>query len=81
MKPPTTIVPEPITRRTFTIPEAAVIVGVGKSTMYEHVKNGDVPCVRLGRRVVIPAHVIESMLSTAKDQLRHFGSAGPVQSV
>ena len=58
-----TIATPTVTRRTFTIPEAAIIVGVGKSTLYEHVKNGDVPCVRLGRRVVIPAHVIESMLA------------------
>jgi excisionase family DNA binding protein len=63
MKPTPIIATQPIERRTFTIPEAAVIVGVGKSTLYEHVKNGDVPCVRLGRRVVIPAHVIEAMLS------------------
>jgi excisionase family DNA binding protein len=63
MQQPIIIATDPVTRRTLTIAEAAIILGVGRSTLYEHVRSGDVPCVRLGRRVVIPVHVIESMLS------------------
>ena len=62
-----------ITRQTFTVTEAAEIIGVGRSTLYEFVKSGRVPSLRLGRRVVIPTHVIESMLTLQRE---HSGAPG-----
>ena len=50
-------------RRTMTVEEAAALVGVGRSTLYQYVKRGDIPCVRLGRRIVIPVHVVEALLA------------------
>ena len=50
-------------RKTFTVAETAAIVGVGRSTLYEHVKRGDIPCIRVGRRVVIPREVVEAALA------------------
>ena len=56
-----------ISRQTFTVTEAAEIIGVGRSTFYELVKSGRVPSLRLGRRVVIPTQVIESMLTLQRE--------------
>ena len=38
------------------------MVGIGRSTLYELVRSGDVRSVRLGKRIVIPITVIEALL-------------------
>lgn len=38
----------------LSVPDAAVVLGIGKTLMWEMVRRGDVPVVRLGRRVLIP---------------------------
>lgn len=40
------------------VPEAAAMLGVGRSTLYERMATGDLPVVRIGRSVRIPAHAI-----------------------
>ena len=39
----------------LTVPEAAQALGVGRSQMYAMLARGQVPCVRLGRSVRVPA--------------------------
>lgn len=42
---------------TFTIPEAAELIGVSRNTAYEEAKTGElagVPVIRVGRRLLIP---------------------------
>ena len=50
----------------MTVEQVAAVVGVGRSTLYEYVKRGEIPCVRLGRRIVIPLHVVEALLAGAE---------------
>lgn len=40
---------------TLTVEQAAQALGIGRSTAYELVHTGDLPSLRLGRRIVIPA--------------------------
>lgn len=40
--------------RVFTIPEAAARARVGVSTYYRAARRGEVPAVRIGRRLVVP---------------------------
>lgn len=40
------------------VPEAAAMLGVGRSTLYERMATGDLPVVRIGRSVRIPARAI-----------------------
>ena len=40
------------------VPEATVMLGVGRSTLYERMATGDLPVVRIGRSVRIPARAI-----------------------
>jgi excisionase family DNA binding protein len=37
------------------LPEAAVVLGLGRSTVYELVQRGELPSVHVGRAVRIPA--------------------------
>ena len=38
--------------------EAAHVLGLGKSTVYEMAAAGELPMVRIGRSVRIPAHAL-----------------------
>ena len=51
-------------RRVYTVEEAALLVGVSRSTMYERVATGDMPATRLGRRVFITAAALEALIGT-----------------
>jgi excisionase family DNA binding protein len=47
---------------TLTVEQAAEVLGIGRSTAYELARNGDLKCIRLRRRIVVPvAHLAESL--------------------
>lgn len=47
---------------TLTVEQAGQVLGVGRSTAYELVRSGDLRCIRLRRRIVVPvAHLAESL--------------------
>jgi excisionase family DNA binding protein len=50
-------------RLTYTVPEAAGMLGVSARHLYELVAAGDVRAVRLGRRVLIPRHVVAELVA------------------
>lgn len=52
----------PIRRRTYSVPEVAVILGIGRSTAYALVKRGDLAALRVGGRVVIARAEIDRLL-------------------
>jgi excisionase family DNA binding protein len=49
-------------RKLYTAPEAAQLLGVGRSTVYELIARGDVPATRVGRRVFLTASTLEALL-------------------
>jgi len=49
-------------RATYSIPEAAQIIGIGISLCRKLVKRGEIPAKVLGRRVVIPRKALEKWL-------------------
>ena len=48
---------------TISVPEAARRLGVSKFAVYDAVSRGDIIAVRIGRRVQIPTHVIDELLT------------------
>jgi excisionase family DNA binding protein len=48
---------------TLTVEQAAKVLGIGRSTAYELVHTGDIPSLRLGRRIVVPIARLEAMLA------------------
>jgi len=53
---------------TLTVEEAGHLLGVGRSTAYELVRNGELECLRLRRRLVVPtARVAERLGMTVPD--------------
>jgi len=49
-------------RLTFTVEEAAKRLGLSRGLMYEAVRMGQVPSIRIGRRILIPRAALERML-------------------
>lgn len=50
--------------RTYTVPEAAELLGCSPSAAYEAIKAGDfpVPVLRIGRKIVVPAAPLHAAL-------------------
>ena len=51
-------------RLVWTVEEAGWLLGISRAHAYELVARGDLPHLRLGRRVVVPKQVIESLLAS-----------------
>lgn len=49
-------------RMTLTVEEAARLLGVSRALAYELVRDGEIPSLRLRRRIVIPRTVIDALL-------------------
>jgi len=52
-------------RRTYSVPEAAAILGISRAKAYECVRRGELRALSFGRRIVVPASVIEELLGGA----------------
>ena len=52
----------PPTKLTYTVPEAAALLGISRSTAYECVRRGEIPSLTLGRRVLITRVQLERLL-------------------
>jgi len=57
----------PPTRLTLSIDEAAELVGISRTTAYELAQSGELPTVRLGRRILVPINQLADVLGTDVD--------------
>lgn len=48
---------------TFSVTEAARVLGISRTTAYECVRTGELRAVRLGRRLVVPKIAITELLA------------------
>jgi excisionase family DNA binding protein len=51
-------------RLTLTVEEAAQLLGIGRSLAYGLVATGDLPSIRLGRRILIPRVAVDVLLTS-----------------
>ncbi len=54
----------PSGRATLTIEEAARELGIGRGLAYELARRGEIPTLRLGRRLVVPVAAFQRLLAT-----------------
>jgi excisionase family DNA binding protein len=57
----------PQQRLTMSVEEAAIALGISRTFAYEAVARGDIPCIRIGRRILIPKVALEKLLGGATD--------------
>ncbi len=53
----------PAEKLTFTLKEAALALGVGKTTLYKALADGTLTAIKLGNRTLIPADALRAWLS------------------
>lgn len=51
-----------VRRATVTLAEAAQVLGISRSTAYELARTGELPVLRLGRRLVISKRALQRLL-------------------
>jgi excisionase family DNA binding protein len=54
-------------RLVLTVTEAAAALGISRAHAYELVARGELPSLRLGRRIVVPRRGLERLLDGAAD--------------
>lgn len=50
-------------RLTLTVDDAAQVLGISRALAYELIARGELPSLRLGRRIVIPRRALELLLA------------------
>lgn len=53
-------------RKVVSVTEAASILGIGRNLCYEAIRRGEVPAIRIGKRVLIPIAALERLLESAR---------------
>lgn len=54
--------PAPAPRLTMSVAEAAVALGMPRSSAYAAVASGAIACIRFGRHIVVPRAAVERLL-------------------
>lgn len=49
----------------LTVTEAARVLGIGRNLAYRLAQTGEIPAIRLGKRIIIPRAAFEQWLSQA----------------
>jgi excisionase family DNA binding protein len=55
-------VTQQIVRRTYTIDEAAALLGIGRNSAYEAARRGDIPTILVGKRKLVPRARFDKLL-------------------
>ncbi len=59
-------------RRTYTVEESAALLGIGRHAAYEAARRGELPVIKLGRRLLVPASALDRLLAgDAPAAVRH----------
>lgn len=53
---------DPTVRPTLTVDEAAIVLGIARSSAFAAVRAGQIPSVRVGRRVLVPTASLRRLL-------------------
>jgi excisionase family DNA binding protein len=53
-------------RKTLTIREAAAELGICANAAYEAARTGELPTIKIGRRILVPLVALDKMLGAAK---------------
>ena len=56
-------------RLTLTVEEAARELGIGRTSAYTACRTGEIPCLRVGRRLIVPRAALDAKLASAGQAL------------
>ncbi|MDG7002202.1 MAG: helix-turn-helix domain-containing protein [Nitrososphaerota archaeon] len=55
-------------RSVLTVEEAAEMLGLSRAFAYEAVNRGEIPSIRIGRRILVPKVALDRLLDSADGQ-------------
>jgi excisionase family DNA binding protein len=58
-------------RLTLTVEETANLLGIGRQLAYERVKTGEIPAIKVGRRLLVPKKALENLLEQPRPLTSH----------
>lgn len=80
MKDPTSIaLPDPADQPTLTVDAVADLLGLDRKTVYASISSGELPCLRVGRRILIPTSWLADRITPDSDG-QHFTDSRSPQS-
>ena len=50
-------------RATYTIDEAAEILGIARSSAYRAARSGELPTIKIGRRILVGRHALADIIN------------------
>ncbi len=53
---------------TLSVEETAEVLGIGRNSAYEGVRTGQIPSIRIGKRILVPRIALERILENAGSQ-------------
>lgn len=63
-------------RRALSVPEAAEELGISRGSAFAAVKRGEIPSIRIGKRLLVPVAALDSMLSEVRQEEASEGASG-----
>jgi excisionase family DNA binding protein len=72
VREPTKMKPPPSERGalTYSVPEAGRLIGLSRNGSYEAAQKGQIPTIRIGKRVIVPRAAFHAMLDSAGSEQR-----------
>lgn len=67
-------------RMTVTVEEAAHLLGIGRQSAYQAARAGELPTIRLGRRLLVPRCKLDALLGLENDEGRPAGNGTPSEN-
>ena len=60
----------------MTVEETAGVYGISRASAYEGVRTGEIPSIRVGRRILVPTAAVRRQLGWVDDHADQPGAAG-----
>jgi excisionase family DNA binding protein len=54
----------PVQRLTYSVDEAAELLGISRTSAYEAIRKGEIPHIKIGKRILIPKSALTNLLQT-----------------
>ena len=51
---------------TLTVDETAKCLGIGRNSAYEAIARGEIPVIRVGKRLLVPKAALETLLAVGR---------------
>lgn len=51
-----------MSKATLSVEEAAEVLGISRGSAYQAVRMGEIPCIKIGKRILVPRVALDKML-------------------